>query len=268
MTAIRSPAVAGSFYPATASKLRIAITHYLQQAHPTGPTPKALIAPHAGYLYSGPVAASAYAHLTQARGCIRQVVLLGPAHWVPFTGLAASSAEAFATPLGLVPVNRPSLAHVQTLPQVQILDEAHRREHSLEAHIPFLQEILGDFTLIPLLVGAAGPEAVSEVLRVLWNGPDTLIVISSDLSHYYNYTTAQQLDQATSRAIETLRPQDVGPEQACGYIAINGLLIAARHYGLRASTVDLRNSGDTAGLRDEVVGYGAYVFSSELSARE
>jgi AmmeMemoRadiSam system protein B len=155
---------------------------------------------------------------------------------------------------------------VLTLPQVQILDEAHAREHSLEVHLPFLQEVLGDFTLIPLVVGAAEPEAVSQVLDVLWNGPETLIVISSDLSHYRDYNTAQRLDQATSRAIEALRPQDIRPEHACGRNSINGLLSAARHYGLCARTVDLRNSGDTAGPRDEVVGYGAYVFIPETSA--
>jgi len=266
MTAIRTSAVAGSFYPATASELRTTIAHYLQQAHATGPTPKALIAPHAGYVYSGPVAASAYVHLTQARGSVKRVILLGPAHWVAFKGLAGCSAHAFATPLGLVPVDRQALARVLTLPQVQILDEAHTREHSLEVHLPFLQEILDSFTLVPLVVGAAEPEAVSEVLRVLWNGPETLIIISSDLSHYYDYDTAQQLDQATSRAIEALRLQDIGPEHACGRIPINGLLYTTRQYGLRVRTVDLRNSGDTAGPRDVVVGYGAYVFSPETSA--
>jgi MEMO1 family protein len=265
MTAIRTSAVAGSFYPATASELRTAIAAYLQEIHAPGPAPKAIIAPHAGYIYSGPIAASAYAHLTQARSSVRRVALLGPAHQLALRGLAASSAEAFTSPLGTVPVDRQALARVLTLPQVQILDEAHAREHSLEVHLPFLQEVLGPFTLIPLVVGKAAPEDVSEVLDVLWGGPETLIVISSDLSHYYDYNTAQRLDQGTSRAIEALRPQDIRPEHACGCHPINGLLYAARRHGLRARTVDLRNSGDTAGPRDEVVGYGAYVFLPESS---
>jgi AmmeMemoRadiSam system protein B len=267
MTTIRPPAVAGAFYPARADELRATITADLRGAHATGPTPKAIIAPHAGYIYSGPVAASAYAHLTQARGSVRRVALLGPAHWVALTGLAASSAEAFTTPLGLVPIDRPALARVLALPQVQILDEAHAREHSLEVHLPFLQEVLDDFTLIPLVVGKAAPEEVSAVLDVLWGGPETLIIISSDLSHYYDYNTAWRLDQATSRAIEALRPQDIGAEQACGRTPINGLLGAARTHGLYARTVDLRNSGDTAGPRDEVVGYGAYVFTPESTVK-
>lgn len=268
MVAIRPPAVAGSFYPATASELRSTIAHYLQLAHVTGPMPKALIAPHAAYIYSGSVAASAYAHLQQARGSVKRIILLGPAHWVAFKGLAGSSADAFATPLGLAPVDRPARARALALPQVRILDEAHAQEHSLEVHLPFLQELLGDFTFLPLVVGAAAPEVVSEVLRALWNGPETLIVVSSDLSHYYDYHTARRLDQATSDAIEALRPQDIGPEQACGRHPINGLLSTARQYALRAKTVDLRNSGDTAGPRDGVVGYGAYIFFPETNTRE
>lgn len=263
MSVTRPPAVAGSFYPAKTSELRATITAYLQGVHAAGPAPKAIIAPHAGYIYSGPIAASAYAHLAEVRGTITRVVLLGPAHRVPLKGLAASSAEVFVTPLGTVPVDRQTLARVLALPQVWILDEAHALEHSLEVHLPFLQEVLGDLTLIPLVVGEATPEEVSEVLNALWGGAETLIVISSDLSHYYDYDTAWRFDQATSRAIEALRPQDIRAEQACGRNPINGLLCAARKHGLRARTVDLRNSGDTAGSRDEVVGYGAYVFIPE-----
>lgn len=260
MATVRNPAVAGTFYPADAQKLRTMVTDYLKTAKASGPPPKAIIAPHAGYIYSGPVAASAYAHLAEARGTIKRVVLLGPAHRVAFEGLAASSAEAFATPLGTVPVDRQALAQVLTLPQAQVLDEAHAFEHSLEVHLPFLQAVLDDFTLVPLAVGEATPEEVGEVLEALWGGPETLIVISSDLSHYYDYETAKKLDLATSRAIERLRPQDIPYEHACGRNPVNGLLWVARRRGLCARTVDLRNSGDTAGPRDQVVGYGAYIF--------
>jgi hypothetical protein len=241
------------------------VTQHLQAAHPSGPVPKAIIAPHAGYIYSGPVAASAYAHLTAAQGTIQRVALLGPAHYVAMRGVAASSAEAFATPLGIVPVDQHALAQVLALPHVKIADEAHRREHSLEVQLPFLREMLGDFVLVPLVVGASTPEEVGEVLEALWDGPETLLVISSDLSHYYDYDTARRLDQATSQAIEQLRPDEIDAEQACGRLPITGLLWVARRHGLRARTVDLRNSGDTAGPRDQVVGYGAYVFTDEAA---
>jgi AmmeMemoRadiSam system protein B len=266
MNTVRAPAVAGTFYPAQAQQLRTLIVEYLKAAHASGPPPKAMIAPHAGYIYSGPVAASAYAHLAEARGTIQRVVLLGPAHRVAFAGLAASEAEAFATPLGTVPVDQQGLSLILVLPQVRVWDKAHALEHSVEVHLPFLQEILGDFTLVPLVAGEATPAEIGEVLDVLWDGPQTLIVISSDLSHYYDYDTARRLDQATSHAIEALQPQDIHPEQACGCIPISGLLYAARRHGLQVRTVDLRNSGDTAGPRDQVVGYGAYIFSETGTA--
>lgn len=260
MPTVRSPAVAGTFYPADARELHTMVSAYLDAAEASGHPPKAIIAPHAGYVYSGPVAATAYAHLANARNTIKRVVLLGPAHRVDFDGLAVSGADAFATPLGTIPVDKPAIAKILALPQVQVLDEAHALEHSLEVHLPFLQEVLDDFTLVPLAVGEATPEETGEVLETLWGGPETLIVISSDLSHYHDYETAKQLDRATSHAIETLRPQDIHYEHACGRNPVNGLLYAARKHGLRARTVDLRNSGDTAGPRDQVVGYGAYVF--------
>ena len=261
MTAIRPPAVAGSFYPAEPSTLRAMIATYLQEASPSGPPPKAIIAPHAGYIYSGPIAASAYVHLVTVRKTISRVVLLGPAHWVALRGLAASSAEAFATPLGVIPVDRQALDRILVLPQVHVLDAAHTRDHCLEVHLPFLQEVLGEFSLVPLVVGETTAEEVGEVLEVLWGGPETLLLISSDLSHYYDYATAKRLDEAVSRAIEALRPEDIQDEQACGHYPIKGLLHAAHKHGLQARTVDLRNSGDTAGPRDEVVGYGTYIFT-------
>ncbi|MDJ0849788.1 MAG: AmmeMemoRadiSam system protein B [Myxococcota bacterium] len=223
--------------------------------------PKALIAPHAGYVYSGPVAGSAYALLAGQRDVVTRVVLLGPAHRVYVRGLAAPDADAFATPLGDVPVDAAALARVLALPQVETLDAAHAEEHSLEVHLPFLQELLGDFTLVPLVVGDASPMQVEEVLELLWGGPETLLVVSSDLSHYHDYATARRLDADTSRAIESLAPEAIGGEQACGRIPVQGLLLAAQRRGLEAVAVDVRSSGDTAGPRDSVVGYGAYVLT-------
>jgi AmmeMemoRadiSam system protein B len=262
---VRSPAVAGSFYPADADALRSLVDRYLQQAlqnaAPQGPAPKALIAPHAGFVYSGPVAASAYALLAPRRAAIERVVLFGPSHRVPLRGLAAPSCDAYRTPLGEVPLDRPALEGALALPQVRVLDAAHAFEHSLEVHLPFLQRALDAFRLVPLVVGDAAPEEVAEVLDLLWGGDETLVVVSSDLSHYYDYETARRLDAATSRAIEALRPEALDEESACGRVPARGLLVAARRRGLRARTLDLRSSGDTAGSRDRVVGYGAYAFA-------
>jgi len=259
----RPPAVAGMFYPAERERLHRDITQYLQEAPAAPanePVPKAIVVPHAGYVYSGPVAATAYARLHPARDIIRRVVLLGPSHRVPLFGLATSSATSFTTPLGAIPVDMDALKSIADLPQVKRLDEAHALEHSLEVHLPFLQEVLHNFTLVPLVVGEADPAQVAEVLERLWGGPETLIVISSDLSHYHDYDTARRLDKSTSRAIETLNLEDVHSENACGCRPLAGLLYLARKKGMKAETIDLRNSGDTAGSKDQVVGYGAYVF--------
>ena len=260
-TVVRRPAVAGMFYPADPTELRGMIDAFLKDAHTTGPVPKAIIAPHAGYIYSGAIAASAYARLAPARHTIRRVVLLGPAHRIPFTGLAAPAVDAFATPLGEVPIDKSALAAIRDLPQVQVFDIAHSMEHSLEVQLPFLQEVLDHFSVLPLCVGDASPERIAMVLDKVWGGPETLIVISSDLSHYQPYKAGRQMDKATSEAIEKLEPDDINYDQACGRLPIQGLLLVARQRGLKVKTVDLRSSGDTAGPRDEVVGYGAYVFT-------
>ncbi len=259
MPDIREPAVAGSFYPADPEALRAEVRGLLAKADAGGPVPKAIIAPHAGYIYSGPVAASVYARLAAARGRIRRVVLLGPSHRVGFHGLALPGASLFRTPLGDIPVDTAAVQALCTLPQVHELEAAHRLEHSLEVQLPFLQEVLGEFTLLPLVVGDADADAVAEVLETLWGGPETLVVVSSDLSHYQPYATARRQDAVTSRAIESLDPDALHHEDACGRNPIRGLLAIARRHGYTIETVDLRNSGDTAGARDRVVGYGAYV---------
>ncbi len=264
MQRVRRPAVAGTFYPADPRELRELVGCQLADAAEPAPDeapPKALIAPHAGYVYSGPIAATAYRRLGPVAPRIERVVLLGPSHRVFVEGLAAPSVDAFATPLGEIPIDRESVERILALPQVSLLDAAHAYEHSLEVHLPFLQAVLPAFSLVPLSVGDATAEEVDEVLEALWGGPETLIVVSSDLSHYYPYETARRMDAATSEAIEALRPEGLDEESACGRVPVRGLLVAARRKGLRARTLDLRNSGDTAGPRGEVVGYGAYLFA-------
>ena len=262
MPQIREPAVAGLFYPEDPVMLQQQLDGLLAGDSALTNQPKALIVPHAGYIYSGPVAASAYAQLIPLRERIRRVVLLGPAHRVAFTGLAASSARYFSTPLGLVRVDQQAMDDILLLPQVRVLDEAHREEHSLEVQLPFLQAVLdANFTLVPLVVGEADAQEVAEVLEKLWGGPETLLLISSDLSHYQDYATARRLDNATSQAIQQLNPRAIDYHQACGRNPVNGLLLAARQHHLNATILDVRNSGDTAGSRDRVVGYGAYAFS-------
>jgi len=257
--------VAGAFYPADPRSLATSVRSYLDEAEkglgdsPSG-APKAIIAPHAGYVYSGPVAASAYARVARGRDHIHRVVLLGPSHRVPLMGLAAPSVDAFETPIGRIPLDRDAIREILDLPQVRELDSPHTWEHSLEVHLPFLQMVLDHFDLVPLAVGDASTDEVDEVLERLWGGDETLIVVSSDLSHYYDYETARRLDAATTRAIESLSPERIGAESACGRVPARGLLRAARRHGLHARAVDVRNSGDTAGSRDEVVGYGSYVF--------
>lgn len=264
METIREPAVAGMFYPGNADELHEIVQQMLQQADKEKLTPpKAIIAPHAGYIYSGPVAATAYASLEQVRDVIERVVLLGPSHRVGFPGLATSSADVFSTPLGDIPIDRDAVASLLAFKQVHALDQAHQLEHSLEVHLPFLQETLSQFRLVPLVVGDATAEEVAEVLEAVWGGSETLIVVSSDLSHYHDYDTATAMDRKTSQAIEQLRPEALQYEDACGRNPITGLLKVAQRKHLRVETVDLRNSGDTAGPRDQVVGYGAYLFHSQ-----
>lgn len=257
---IRPPAVAGQFYPGDPAELRRMIEGFLREVkHTDAPKPKAVIAPHAGYVYSGPVAASAYARLMAARESIKRVVLIGPSHRARFDGLATTSTATWTTPLGAIPVDTAAIQQIRPLRQVCMLDQAHTFEHSLEVHLPFLQIVLADFKIVPLVVGKATGEEVAEVIERLWDGDETRFVISSDLSHYHDYATARELDAATARAIESLKPQDIGEEHACGRVPICGLLHSVQRHGLHAHTVDLRNSGDTAGPRDQVVGYGAWV---------
>jgi hypothetical protein len=284
---VRAPAVAGSFYPAEPTELRALVARCLGAAPappPDEPLAKALIVPHAGYVYSGPVAAAAYQRAARQADRVSRVVLLGPAHRAFLRGLAAPRADAFSTPLGVVPVDRAAIDGLIDLPQVAVSDAPHAGEHSLEVQLPFLQAVLGarastldraseprpaqrgeaerssSWRLVPFVVGDASDEDVREVLERLWGGAETLLVVSSDLSHYHDYATAQRIDAESRRAVEALEPGGLGRESACGVVPVRGLLAAARGRGLVARTHDLRNSGDTAGGRGRVVGYGAWAF--------
>ncbi|MGH8474684.1 MAG: AmmeMemoRadiSam system protein B [Methylococcales bacterium] len=256
----RAPAVSGTFYPKDPAELRLIISRYLASARTAAIAPKAIIAPHAGYIYSGPIAASAYASLQHLSHPIERVVLVGPSHRIGFEGLALSNAAFYSTPLGEIPIDLEQTEKLMDLSSVRVIDEAHRYEHSIEVHLPFLQLVLGSFKLIPLVAGSASPQQVAEVLDRLWGTHETLIVISSDLSHYHDYDTACKLDAETSQTIESLDWQNLDYDAACGRVPVCGLLYTAQNRGLKARTVDVRNSGDTAGSRDRVVGYGAYLF--------
>ncbi|MBS1270566.1 MAG: hypothetical protein MAG794_01523 [Gammaproteobacteria bacterium] len=265
MNAIRPAAVAGTFYAADPGTLRQDVDNFLDRAAVSGvqspSAPKALIAPHAGYIYSGPVAGSAYASVKSLREQIKRIVLLGPAHRVYIDGIAASTATAFATPLGNVPVDQGTIVDlVDKFEFLQYSDEVHAMEHSLEVQLPFLQELLDDFVLLPFAVGGAASSQVEALLDRLWGGDETLIVISSDLSHFRSYEAAREIDDFTSEQIRQLVADKLTGEHACGYLPIAGLLRAAAKRRLHCVVLDMRSSGDTAGPPDRVVGYGAYAF--------
>jgi len=263
MHTVRPAAVAGAFYPGGQSALSNTVLALLADAasavDASAAVPKAIIVPHAGYIYSGATAALAYARLSAARSRIRRVVLLGPVHRVPVHGLALPGVDAFATPLGEIAIDQAAVAMLAPLPQVRLSPSAHTREHSLEVQLPFLQSVLDDFKLVPLAVGNATPAEVAQVLEALWGGPETLIVISSDLSHFLPYRDAQTVDRETVQDIMDLRGS-LTHDQACGGTAVNGLLLMARRLGLQPQLLGLCNSGDTAGDKNRVVGYAALAF--------
>lgn len=265
MARVRAPAVAGAFYPANSTVLAEQVDRLLAEARVSeGPVPAALVVPHAGYVYSGPIAASAYARLRQAASGVHHVVLLGPAHFVALRGLAHPEVEQLRTPLGTVDVDRSLLEQARTLAQVSGSARAHEPEHSLEVQLPFLQRALPGVPVLPLLVGRASPEEVAEVLEALWR-EDVLPIVSTDLSHYLPQETARAVDRSTAAHILALEGP-VDSERACGAAPLNGLLLAARRRGLRVELLDLRTSADTAGEPDAVVGYGAFALSrQELS---
>jgi AmmeMemoRadiSam system protein B len=256
---VRSAAVAGSFYPRDRDSLAAQVKGHLASASPrtNARPPKAIIAPHAGYIYSGPIAAAAYALLGACRGVVKRVVLAGPAHRVYVAGAAVPTTSAFDTPFGRVCVDRKTVARLLELPFVVASDAAHALEHSLEVHLPFLQSVLGEFSLVPIVVGEAAPQEMAELFEIAWGGDETLVVVSSDLSHYLPYDAARKRDRSTVDSILALEAR-VDPEEACGAMPINGLLTLARRRSMAIELLDLRNSGDTAGDRDRVVGYASF----------
>jgi len=261
MINIREASVAGTFYPTDPIQLKQMLEQYLNDASVSNKVPKAIIAPHAGYIYSGAIAASVYARLQSAKELINRVLLIGPSHRVGFHGLALSTAKQFATPLGNIEVDVNTVAQIAEYSFAQYMDQAHTYEHSLEMHLPFLQTVLKKFSLIPIVAGDASAEQICQIIEQFWDETETLIVISSDLSHFHDYETAQKLDRDTTEKIEKLRYEELGSSSACGCVPISGLLALVRKKGLQVKAIDIRNSGDTAGSNDKnrVVGYGAYV---------
>jgi MEMO1 family protein len=256
---VRAPAVAGLFYPDDPGELSASIEAFLSGGNPSSRTAKALVVPHAGYIYSGPIAGYAYKSLGPGANLLRRIVLIGPSHRVAFEGVAIPSVTAFGTPLGVADIDSDAMKRLRGLPNVVEYDWAHTLEHSLEVQIPFLQRVAPDAKIVPIVTGDASASEVEKVIEAVWGGAETLIVISSDLSHYHPYATAQAEDASTARAIVAER-DDLRGEQACGCVGINGLNRVARKRGMQAEVLDLRNSGDTAGDKRRVVGYGAFGF--------
>jgi AmmeMemoRadiSam system protein B/AmmeMemoRadiSam system protein A len=272
VTVIRPPAVAGSFYPASRDALERQLAQFMSEADNAPDAgdklPKAIIGPHAGYVYSGAVAARAYARLVAGRGRISRVVLIGPSHHLAFRGLAVDVSDAWDTPCGRVALDTDAIARLRQLPMVGQLDAAHQREHALEVHVPFLQHVLGDIRLVPIVAGDVPPDTVAALFDAVWGGDETLIVVSTDLSHYLDYAACQSLDARTAAAIERFDDDVIDSAAACGQVPTRGLLRVARRRGMTIERLDLRNSGDTAGPRDRVVGYGAWALYDGTGGRD
>ena len=262
----RHPAVAGLFYSDNAQQLRNDVHYYLSKSTTDQAiAPKAMIVPHAGYIYSAQAAAEGYQLLTPYADTIQRVVLLGPSHRVGFYGLALPTHSSFSTPLGDINVDKKTADQLVESGLAIYFDEAHQLEHSLEVQLPFLQCVLHEFEIVPIVVGGSDAETVSKAIDTVWGGSETLIIVSSDLSHYHPYQQAQAMDQKTALAIEQFDDQNIHHDQACGATPVRGLLISAKRHGLHIQRIALCNSGDTAGEKDRVVGYGTFAFSQRSS---
>lgn len=257
MTRIRQPACAGRFYSADETELRGDVERFLTRPDQE-PAPRAVIAPHAGYPFSGPVAGQSFGALSAQKASVERVVVVGPSHFVGFEGLSVSPHDVFRTPLGDVPVDTDEVGALIDDGLARASEEPHSREHSLETHLPFLQCIFDDFSIVPVVTGRAEGNAVARVLERYWDDESTVISVSSDLSHFLDYEQARDVDEKTAERIEHLQPDEIGPDQACGFVAVRGLLELAAAHGLSVERLTLCNSGDTAGDKDRVVGYGAW----------
>ena len=263
---VRAPAVAGLFYPAEPARLRADVEAMLaaaRRADDGGTAPAALIVPHAGYVYSGPTAALAWARAEARRGRVRRVVMLGPAHRVGVRALALPGCRAMDTPLGPVEVEVP--AQIEELAAAGLVvtrPDVHAAEHSLEVQLPFLTAVLPGASVVPLAVGWVAPDRAAEAIRPFLGRPDTLVVISSDLSHYLPLAEARRVDEATIERILALRA-DIDHEEACGATGVNALLLAAGERGLVPRLLGSATSADTIGSPDRVVGYAAVAFYEE-----
>ncbi len=259
---VRAPAVAGRFYPGDAGELAAAVDRLLDGV-PAGaaePLAAAYVVPHAGYRYSGPTAARVYARLRGHAAAIRRVVLIGPAHYAPLTGSAAPSNSAWLTPLGEVPVETAAIRSLAGGGHAAIDDGPHIPEHSLEVQLPFLQRALpAGVPIVPLLVGRSRPEEAAAALAAA-AGPGTLVLCSTDLSHYQELTSARSQDDRTARAVLDLAEERVGVRDACGVFALRALLAWARGCWLRPQALHLSTSAETTGDATRVVGYGAFAF--------
>ncbi|HMI97126.1 MAG TPA: AmmeMemoRadiSam system protein B [Micropepsaceae bacterium] len=264
---VQPAGVAGKFYPSDPGELAAGVDGCLARAAPPPLIPKAVIAPHAGHIYSGDIAAAAYRLLAQRKGVIKRVVLLGPNHRQPVRGMAVSPADAWATPFGPLPVDTLTRDLLARQFEVAVTPDPFVNEHSLEVHLPFIHRALGEVEILPILVGQTPRDRVSKLLEALWGGPETAIIVSSDLSHFHDYATCQAKDGETTAAIERLQPAGCDGDRACGRFAIHGLLDQAQRRDLRVTALDVRNSGDTRGLHERVVGYGSFAFEYALTAQ-
>ncbi|MCH2206337.1 MAG: AmmeMemoRadiSam system protein B [Lentisphaerales bacterium] len=260
---IRRAAVAGTFYYNSPTRLLTYVNELLDHATDQPDVGKAIIAPHAGHIYSGPIAASAYRSLRKRQKQIKKVVLIGPSHYVGFMGLATSTADHYETPLGLIPLDTELANQALEIKEVVTMDHAHLQEHSLEVHLPFLQATLNDFTLLPIVIGETSNETIAAVLSKVWGGDETLIICSTDLSHYMDYNGAQTKDQKTVQSILNGNLENLTHNNACGLTPIKGLIKTIKQKKLTTKLLDLRNSGDTAGDKERVVGYASFLIDTE-----
>ncbi len=261
---VRRAAVAGLFYSNDPHQLRQDVEDLIAAAPTFSASPvKAIIAPHAGYVYSGSVAGAAFAAVREQSADVRRVIVVGPAHYVALRGIAIPTVDAFETPLGRLPIDQAAVASISDLPFVHFSDAPHAPEHALEVELPFVQMLTRDCELVPMVVGDAEPVEVAQALDRLWDGASTLIVISSDLSHYHDYDTACRLDRDTSALIDAGEWAQLNAKRACGYLPVAGLLVETTRRGLVATRLALCNSGDSAGDRARVVGYGAWAFGEQ-----